>query len=452
MAKVKSVFVCQSCGNSHPRWVGKCEACGEWNSVVEETPVVTAFTGSKAARNTGRGAEVVNLNAQLEDAPRLGTGSAELDRVLGGGLVPGSAILIGGDPGIGKSTLLLQAAAALSAKTPVIYFSGEESASQVQMRARRMGVEKANVQLATTGHLETIMSTISQQKPGMVIIDSIQTVHSDQADAAPGTVSQVRLAAHNLISTAKSSGTAVVFVGHVTKDGQIAGPRVLEHMVDTVMYFEGDRGNTFRVLRAFKNRFGATNEIGVFDMRQQGLVDVTNPSALFLAERPQDAAGSAVLAAIEGTRPVLIEVQALVSSSNLAQPRRTTLGIDSNRLAMIAAVLDKHAGFSFANHDIFLNITGGMRVVEPAADLAIAAALISSLLDKPLPADRVIFGELGLAGEVRSVNQMEMRLREASKLGFASALTPQLAKNTEKGGLAVASIRRLTDMIENLYA
>lgn len=451
MAKVKAVFVCQECGGSHPRWVGKCESCGAWNSVVEEVPVVTAFTGKSTAR-PGRSASMVNLNAPLADTPRLSTGSAELDRVLGGGLVPGSAVLIGGDPGIGKSTLLLQAAAALSGATPVIYFSGEESASQVQMRAKRMGLDKANVQLATTGHLETILSTISHEKPGMVIIDSIQTVHSDQADSAPGTVSQVRLAAHNLIGAAKSSGTAIIFVGHVTKDGQIAGPRVLEHMVDTVMYFEGDRGNTFRVLRAFKNRFGATNEIGVFDMRQQGLVDVTNPSALFLAERPQDAAGSAVLAAIEGTRPVLIEVQALVSSSNMAQPRRTTLGIDGNRLAMIAAVLDKHAGFNFASHDIFLNITGGMRVVEPAADLAIAAALVSSLLDKPLPADRVIFGELGLAGEVRSVNQMEMRLREASKLGFASALTPQLAKNTEKGGLGVASLRRLTDMIEHLYA
>ena len=364
--------------------------------------------------------------------------------------MPGSAVLIGGDPGIGKSTLLLQATAALSRATPVLYFSGEESAAQIQMRASRLNVKDADVRLATTGHLETILATIESTRPGVVVIDSIQTVFSDRTESAPGTVSQVRLAAHELISQAKKTGASVIFVGHVTKDGQIAGPRVLEHMVDTVMYFEGDRGQMFRILRAFKNRFGATNEIGVFEMTDKGLGDVTNPSALFLAERPQNAPGSAVLAAMEGTRPVLIEVQALVSKSALAQPRRTTLGVDANRLAMIAAVLDKHAGFTFGSHDVFVNVTGGLKIAEPAADLAIAAALVSSLLNRPLDAQRIYFGELGLAGEVRSVSQTGARLREAAKLGFSAALTPPLGKTESAQGMNIAPLKKLSDLVQHL--
>ena len=448
MAKVKATYTCQECGSSYPRWMGKCENCGAWNSITEE---VTAASPMGISRKGSKALSPVSLTAQLKDAPRMQTGSTELDRVLGSGLVPGSAILLGGDPGIGKSTLLLQAAARLTKQTRVLYFSGEESANQIQMRARRMDVADADVGLVTSGHLETVLATMEREKPGLVIIDSIQTIFSDRTDSAPGTVSQVRLAAHELISAAKSSGASVIFVGHVTKDGQIAGPRVLEHMVDTVLYFEGDRGNTFRILRAFKNRFGATNEIGVFDMQQKGLVDVTNPSALFLAERPENAAGSAVIAAIEGTRPVLIEVQSLVSASSLAQPRRTTLGVDNNRLAMILAVLDKHAGFSFGDHDVFVNVTGGMRIHEPAADLAIAAALISSLVDRPLPQSRVLMGELGLSGEIRSVSQTQLRLKEAEKLGFSSAMTPPLAKDVKAGKLNVSALKKLDDLVQNLF-
>lgn len=450
MAKPKPRFVCQECGTEHPRWTGRCEGCGAWNSVVEEAPLALS---PALARSSGKAksAELVSLAGVIDNAPRVGSGSAEFDRVLGGGFVPGSALLLGGDPGIGKSTLLLQAAAHVAPQLPVLYFSGEESAAQIQMRARRMGLDKAPLQLATTGNLETMIATLNTERPGFVIVDSIQTVHSDKTESAPGTVSQVRFAAHELTQAAKRSGAIVVFVGHVTKDGQIAGPRLLEHMVDTVMYFEGERGHPFRVLRAFKNRFGATNEIGVFEMVESGLRQVDNPSALFLSERPAEAPGSVVMAAIEGTRPVLIEVQALVSRSALAQPRRTTLGVDPNRLAMIAAVLDKHAGFTFGGHDIFLNITGGLRVTEPAADLAIAAALVSSLLERPIPAGKVIAGEVGLAGEVRSVSQLEPRLREAEKLGFTEAIVPPLAKSGRKGSLTLHPLKKLDDLAEVLF-
>ena len=448
MAKAKARFICQACGAEYPRWQGKCDSCEAWSSIAEEAPLSNIAPLSSGKKSV---IDLVGLDATIQQQPRLHTHSAEFDRVLGGGMVPGSAVLIGGDPGIGKSTLLLQAAAHLGTQVPVLYFSGEESAGQIQLRAQRLGASQSGVQLATTGHLETIIATMQQHRPGMVIIDSIQTIFSDRTESAPGTVSQVRLAANELIGIAKRSGTAIVFVGHVTKEGQIAGPRVLEHMVDTVMYFEGDRGQPFRILRAFKNRFGATNEIGVFDMGDAGLADVTNPSALFLAERSQTAAGSAVVTAIEGTRPVLLEVQALVSATNMSQPRRTTLGVDPGRLAMIAAVLDKHAGFTFASHDIFLNIAGGMRVNEPALDLAVAAAMISSLLNRPIHADRVIMGELGLTGEVRSVGMLDVRLKEAEKLGFKAAVTPQLPARMNKPKLHLAPIRRLDELVGQLF-
>lgn len=448
MAKTQTRFTCQGCGANYPRWVGKCEACGQWNSVAEE--IITGSQLSAKSVKAAKSQHTQRLSGTFTDEPRLSLGSDELNRVLGGGLVHDSAVLIGGDPGIGKSTLLLQATAhAASAGSKVLYFSGEESPSQIQSRARRMGLDKASVELVATSSLETILATLTAEVPKLTIIDSIQTVFSEKLEAAPGTVSQVRLTAHEVIQHCKRMGSAVIFVGHVTKDGQIAGPRIIEHMVDTVLYFEGERGHSFRVLRAFKNRFGATNEIGVFDMTGEGLKDVANPSALFLEERPHDAPGSVILAAIEGTRPVLVEVQALVSQSALAQPRRTCLGLDPNRVAMIAAILDKQAGFTFGAHDIFLNVTGGLKVIEPAADLAIAAALLSSLLNRPVAMDKVVFGELGLTGEVRSVPQQEARLKEAAKLGFTQAVMPK-----HKGGkapLTTTVIGRLDDLVQQVF-
>ena len=448
MAKPKKVYSCQNCSAQFPRWQGQCDECGLWNTIQEEAAATTQMASKVSG---GQLAELVSLHGQSQQAPRYKTHSDEFDRVLGGGLVRDSAVLIGGDPGIGKSTLLLQAAAHLSKQTPVLYFSGEESANQIQMRAKRMEVEDADVQIATTGHLETILATMKKQRPGLVVVDSIQTVFSDKTESAPGTVSQVRLAANELIGTAKAMGCSIVFVGHVTKEGQIAGPRVLEHMVDTVMYFEGDRGQPFRILRTFKNRFGATNEIGVFDMAEKGLKDILNPSALFLEERSKNASGSAVLTAIEGTRPMLMEIQALANATNLAQPRRTTLGVDSNRLAMLSAVLDKHAGFTFGGHDIFLNIAGGLKATEPAADLAMAAAMVSSLLNKPISPDRVVMGEVGLTGEVRSVGQMDVRLKEAKKLGFQVAITPPLAQKIKIDGLEIIQVSRLDGLVSHLF-
>ena len=425
MAKLKTTFACTSCGSVYSRWMGQCAECKEWNTIVEESEGLSTVAGGKSAK--AKSAEIVSLNVAQEDKKRIDTHIGEFNRVLGGGFVEGSAILIGGDPGIGKSTILLQTGANLAnAGQKVLYISGEESPHQIQMRARRLGVENAPIDLCSAVTLEVALSTIRKERPDLVIIDSIQTIYAEALDSAPGTVSQVRLAAHELINAAKKSGCIIVFVGHVTKDGNIAGPRVLEHMVDAVMYFEGDRGNSFRLLRSFKNRFGSTGEIGVFEMGEKGLLEVPNPSALFLAERPENASGSAVMAAMNGSRPVLVEIQALVSATNLAQPRRTTLGVDPSRVAMIAAVLDKHAGYTFHNHDIFLNVAGGLKVNEPAADLCIAAALVSSLMNKPLDPQTLIFGELGLSGEVRNVNHGEQRLKEAEKLGFTSVITPPL--------------------------
>ncbi len=437
MAKSQARFACQQCGAVAPKWAGRCEACGAWNSMVEELPRAAPPKGlGQVGGRRGGGLDFVALRGETAGPPRLLTGIAELDRVCGGGLVAGSTILVGGDPGIGKSTLLLQAAASLAAGgSDAAYITGEEAIDQVRLRAERLGVADTPVRLASAASVRDIMAALDDKgAPDLVVIDSIQTMYLDTLDSAPGTVSQVRGAAQELIGLAKRRGLIVVLVGHVTKEGVIAGPRVLEHMVDTVLYFEGERGHQFRILRAVKNRYGATDEIGVFEMSDRGLVEVPNPSALFLADRSSaeaepgqeggKTAGAAVFAGIEGTRPVLVEVQALVAPSLLGTPRRAVVGWDSTRLAMITAVLDARCGLSVGANDIYLNIAGGLRIVEPAADLAVAAALVSALTETPVPADTVVFGEIGLSGRVRPVAHAEARLREAAKLGFAEAWVP----------------------------
>ncbi|WP_435640996.1 DNA repair protein RadA [Micavibrio aeruginosavorus] len=436
MAKSRSSFVCQSCGAVTTRWAGKCESCNEWNCITEEVAEAATPKGLGAgagASKKGRTLALVDLKG--EDAnklPRRVTGIAEYDRVTGGGMVPGSAILIGGDPGIGKSTLLLQAVCALSARgSRCLYVSGEEAVDQVRLRASRLGLDGANVELASATNVRDIVATMEDTSASgvdLIVIDSIQTMYIDTIDSAPGTVTQVRTSAQELIRVAKRRGVIILFVGHVTKDGQIAGPRVLEHMVDAVLYFEGDRSHQFRILRAVKNRFGPTDEIGVFEMANEGLVEVENPSALFLAQRQQDVAGSAVLAGLEGTRPVLVEVQALVAPTALGTARRAVIGWDTSRLAMVLAVLEARCGVQLSSSDIYLNIAGGIRMTEPAADLAVAAALVSSWTGVPVPADMVLFGEIGLGGEVRQVAQPDVRLKEAAKLGFGQACIPKRKK------------------------
>src|SRR5712691_6848212 len=471
--KTQARYACQQCGALAPKWAGRCEACGAWNSMAEELPRATPpkGLGPGGGRRGGR-LDFVALRGETAGPPRLLTGIAELDRVCGGGLVPGSTILIGGDPGIGKSTLVLQAAALLAAGgSEAAYITGEEAIDQVRLRAERLGVADTSVRLASAASVRDIMAALDDKKaPDLVVIDSIQTMYLDTLDSAPGTVSQVRGAAQELIGLAKRRGLIVVLVGHVTKEGLIAGPRVLEHMVDTVLYFEGERGHQFRILRAVKNRFGATDEIGVFEMSDRGLVEVPNPSALFLADRASaDAepgedggktAGAAVFAGIEGTRPLLVEVQALVAPSPLGTPRRAVVGWDATRLAMITAVLDARCGLSVGMNDIYLNIAGGLRIVEPAADLAVAAALVSALTETPVPAETVIFGEIGLSGRVRPVAHAEARLKEAAKLGFAEAWVPvrpmarrgRIAKSGPKdaGGMATVSIGHLSELVARL--
>jgi DNA repair protein RadA/Sms len=428
MGKAPS-FACTACGAVTNKWSGRCESCGAWNTIVEEAPL-SAGPGQKGlGAKRGKGAALSDLSSPEAPPPRARSGVEELDRVLGGGIVPGSAILVGGDPGIGKSTLLLQAAA-LAAKggQSAVYVSGEEAPAQVRMRAERLGLSDAPVKLAAETNLREILTTLDAERPALAIIDSIQTMWLDNVESAPGSVAQVRAAAHELVSFAKRRGTAVVLVGHVTKEGQIAGPRVVEHMVDTVLYFEGERGHQFRILRAVKNRFGPAGEIGVFEMTGAGLSQVANPSALFLSERDKPQPGSAVFAGIEGTRPVLAELQALVAPSPLAQPRRAVVGLDSGRLAMILAVLEARCAIPFAGLDVYVNVAGGLRIAEPAADLAIAAALLSAREDKALPPDMVIFGEISLSGALRPAVQTENRLKEARKLGFRSAAAPERSK------------------------
>jgi DNA repair protein RadA/Sms len=431
MARKNTQYVCQSCGAVHPRWGGKCEACGEWNSIVEEVstaiPMGAKANGRKAASGARGKLEVVALDGESRNLTRKITGIAEFDRVVGGGMVPGSALLVGGDPGIGKSTLLLQVTAALAGGTKAIYISGEESVDQVRMRARRLGVAEMPVGLATATDLNEILSALNgPDAPDIVVIDSIQTMYVGALDSAPGTVGQVRACAQELIRAAKRQGFTLVLVGHVTKEGAIAGPRVLEHMVDTVLYFEGERGHQFRILRAVKNRFGPTDEIGVFEMTGGGLAEVSNPSQLFLSDRDEPISGAAVFAGMEGSRPMLVEIQALVAPSPLGTPRRAVVGWDSGRLSMVLAVLEARAGIHLAGNDVYLNVAGGLRISEPAADLAVAAALVSSLTGRPVPAGSAIFGEIGLSGEVRPVAQAEARLKEAGKLGFTRAITPRI--------------------------
>jgi DNA repair protein RadA/Sms len=461
VARSLTSYVCQSCGASFPKWNGRCDACGEWNTLIEEAsgPPVggRALGGKSAARGGARTRlEFVELKGVSEPAPRRTTGIAEFDRVTGGGLVPGSALLIGGDPGIGKSTLLIQATARLAlGGAQCAYISGEEAIDQVRMRAARLGIGDAPVELAVATALRDIAGALEAGRgPDVAVIDSIQTLYSDALDSAPGTVAQVRACAQELIRLAKKRGFTLLIVGHVTKEGLIAGPRVLEHMVDTVLYFEGERGHQFRILRAVKNRFGPTDEIGVFEMTDAGLREVPNPSALFLSERRGDVSGAAVFAGMEGTRPVLVEIQALVAPSALGTPRRAVVGWDSARLAMITAVLDARCGFTIAGHDIYLNVAGGLKVSEPAADLAVAAALISAVTGLPVPHDAVVFGEIGLAGEVRQVGQADARLKEALRLGFQEALLPARRKGagrkTSGDGLTLREIDRLGDLVELL--
>lgn len=447
MAKVsKSLFVCQACGATASRWAGKCVACSEWNTLVEETDAGPP-PGSGITRQTkGRIVKLETLKGSTKEAPRFSTGIAELDRVTGGGIVPGSAILIGGEPGIGKSTLLLQLTAHLAlAGRKAVYFSGEEAIAQVRLRAERLGLSDAPVGLASETNLSNILATLGEDRPpDLVVIDSIQTLWSDALDAAPGTVSQVRAAAQSLIRYAKMAGSALLLVGHVTKDGQIAGPKVIEHMVDTVLYFEGDSGHPYRILRAVKNRFGPSDEIGVFEMVTGGLREVANPSELFLGDRDGASPGAAVFAGIEGTRPLLVEIQALVAPSGLGTPRRAVVGWDSNRLAMLLAVLDARCGVSFSGHDVYLNVAGGLKITEPAADIAAAAALLSSISGVPLPRNAVYFGEVSLSGAVRAAPMMTARLKEASKLGFSSAVIP------EQGEADVAGLKLTLGRISHL--
>ncbi len=437
-------YVCTACGAAHRKWAGRCDACGGWNTIVEEGAAT-----APGPRARGRALPLSDLASAEPDPPRTVSGMGELDRVLGGGLVPGSAVLLGGDPGIGKSTLLLQAVARFAgAGLSCLYVSGEEATAQVRLRAARLGLTAAPVRLAAATALGDVLATLEAERPGLAVIDSIQTMWSDAVDSAPGSVAQLRQAAHDLVGFAKRRGTAVVLVGHVTKDGQIAGPRVVEHMVDCVLYFEGERGHAFRILRAVKNRFGPADEIGVFEMTGAGLAEVPNPSALFLAERDRPAPGSVVFAGIEGTRPLLVEIQALVAPGPPGSPRRSVVGWDSGRLAMILAVLEARCGIPFAGLDVYLNVAGGLRIGEPAADLAVVAALLSAREDAALPPDTVVFGEIGLSGALRPVSQTENRLKEARKLGFTQAIVPSRSGASMTDGSAEGDLRlrRMPDL------
>jgi DNA repair protein RadA/Sms len=445
------VFTCQACGAIWPKWTGKCEACGEWNTLVEEAarPVVPGALAAPTGKKS-RALAFVELTGEQAPPARLATGISEFDRVCGGGLVAASALLIGGDPGVGKSTLLLQAAAALARTgARVAYITGEEAEAQVQDRARRLKAADAPVSLAAETDLRKILDGVKALKPDVVIVDSIQTVWADGVEAAPGTVAQVRACAHELVRFAKKSGAVLLLVGHVTKDGQIAGPRVVEHLVDAVIYFEGERGMPFRILRAVKNRFGPTDEIGVFEMIEQGLVETPNPSALFLGASGERPSGAAVFAGVEGSRPVLVEIQALAAPSAYGTPRRAVVGWDSARLAMILAVLEARCALSFAGRDVYLSVAGGLRISEPAADLAVAAALISALADAPLPNACVAFGEVALSGEVRPAGRSDLRLKEAAKLGFTDAFAPP-QKQAGNSGVKVRPIAHISHLVAEI--
>lgn len=452
MAKRRSEFVCQNCGAVQPQWVGRCSSCGEWNTLIEEI-ADGASPGPSTSLRKGVVLELGTLDDDRDDASRFATGIGELDRVIGGGLVPGSALLIGGEPGIGKSTLLLQATAGVVSRGgKALYFSGEEATGQVRMRAARLGLSGVSVSLACETNLANICETIKKVPDSdLVVVDSIQTIWSDGLGSPPGTIAQVRAATQMLIRHAKTTKSALLLVGHVTKDGQIAGPKVVEHMVDTVLYFEGDRGRSFRILRAVKNRFGPTDEIAVFEMAEQGLREVSNPSELFLGERDAEMPGAAVFAGVEGTRPLLVEIQALVAPSPLGTPRRAVVGWDSNRLSMILAVMEARCGLNLAGHDVYLNVAGGLKILEPSADLAAAAALISSRTGASVPCDTVLFGEISLSGAVRPVSHINIRLKEAEKLGFKRAIIPVSGDvENRTRTIALQKVGRLRDLVDCL--
>lgn len=454
MAKTKTIFCCQGCGHQSPKWVGRCPDCGEWGTFSEETvrPVAERNRTVVDAMGPVTGPQPIG-EVELSSQARMTTGSVEVDRVLGGGVVPGSVILIGGDPGIGKSTLLLQVLHQVSQRFgKILYVSGEESPAQIKMRGDRLGVSSQGLYVVSETSLDEMMGHVQELKPLVLAVDSIQTVFTDQVSSAPGSVSQIREVAAQLMFFAKRSGTAVFLVGHVTKEGAIAGPRVLEHIVDTVLYFEGNKGHPYRILRAVKNRFGSTNEIGVFEMKGNGLMEVENPSGLFLAERPKDAAGSVVVAAQEGTRPILVELQALVSPSHLGTSRRMALGVDASRVSLLLAVMEKRVGLHLAGLDVFVNVVSGIEIDEPAIDLGIVAAIASSFRDRPIDSKTVVLGEVGLSGEVRGIQQTEMRLKEAVKLGFQRCILPrrELKYFEEIGGMETIGVRSVGEALELL--
>jgi DNA repair protein RadA/Sms len=450
--KTKTLFFCQNCGQQSPKWLGRCPSCGEWNRFVEEEVRDADTARPSDVRFDGVPQSIEAITA--DEGERLRTGIAEMDRVLGGGIVAGSAILVGGDPGIGKSTLLLQVLEKLAERgLPVLYVSGEESARQIKLRGKRLGAAAKDLLILVEVELENILKRIEEVKPAAVVIDSIQTVYSPVLSSAPGSVGQVREASGRLILLAKRTGIPVFLVGHVTKDGSIAGPKVLEHMVDTVLYFEGDSGHAYRIIRGIKNRFGPTHEIGVFEMRDTGLAEVANPSAFFLAERPEGAAGSVVVPSMEGTRPILIEVQSLVSSTSFGMPRRTAIGVDHNRVSLLTAVMDKICGIHLGSSDIFLNVAGGVKVDETAIDLGIVSAMASSFLNRPIAAGTVVFGEVGLTGEIRGISQTEVRIKEAARMGFTRCILPrtQNREGRQQQNIDLIPIRSLKELTENLF-
>ena len=451
--KAKTVYTCQQCGYQSPKWLGKCPDCRQWNTLAEET-VQPVAAGRRGAPGMTPSRPLRMAEVPAEGESRLRCGISELDRVLGGGVVPGSFVLIGGDPGIGKSTLLLQAVDRLCASGKVLYVTAEESARQVKLRAERLGVTAEDLYLLAETSLDAVLERVREVKPSFLVVDSIQTVFAASLESAPGSVSQVRECAGRLMQVAKGEGIPTFIVGHVTKDGAIAGPRMLEHMVDTVLYFEGDPGHPYRILRAVKNRFGSTNEIGVFEMKEAGLAEVPNPSELFLAERPEDAAGSAVIPALEGSRPILVELQALVSGASFGTPRRTAIGIDHNRVSLLVAVLEKKVGLSLLAQDIFVNVAGGVRLEEPAVDLAIVAALASSHRNRPLPPRTILFGEVGLAGEVRAVSRPELRVKEAARLGFDRCILPagNLKNLDAPADMELVGVRAVGEALEELFS
>jgi len=451
--KAKTIYSCQTCGYQAPKWMGKCPDCSTWDSFVEERMVVSARPG-KAGVISSAATPVAIDSIQLDTEYRLHTNIQEFDRVLGGGLVFGTLILIGGDPGIGKSTLMLQALYGLARQGhKVLYVSGEESIRQLRLRSKRLETVAPDLLVVSEVEIESILAMIESTKPEVLVIDSIQTMFNGELTSAPGTVSQVRESTVRLMMMAKKTGIPTFLVGHVTKDGAIAGPKLLEHMVDTVLYFEGDRNHIFRILRAVKNRFGSTNEIGVFEMKERGLEEVANPSAVFLSERPAGAAGSVVTASMEGTRPILVELQALASATNFGTPRRTILGLDANRVALLAAVMEKKLGMHLMGYDIFMNVAGGVKVVEPAVDLAIVAAVASSFLDKPISEGTMVLGEVGLTGEVRAIGQVDTRISESHKMGFTRCLVPasNLKRLRATEGIEIVGVRTVSEAVENLF-